>query len=213
MRKGLFISLEGSDGSGKSTQLKLLQSYLEQKGYDPVITREPGGTAISEKIREILLDKKNSDMDDRAEALLYAAARAQLVFEVIKPALLSGRIVLCDRFIDSGIVYQGYGRKLGEQVGEINAFAIADCMPDKTFLFRLNPEIGKARIKNKNKDRLECEHQEFYNEVMRGYAELEIKYPDRIIGIDASLSINEIHTIVKSHVDAILNGKYDIQRH
>jgi len=210
MRKGLFISLEGSDGAGKSTQLALLSSYLVECGYIPVITREPGGTPLSEKIRALLLDKKYSEMDARTEALLYAAARAQHVVEVIKPALGDGKVVICDRFIDSSLAYQGYGRKLGEDVVNINDFATAGCIPDITFLFKLKPEISRSRIGHKDKDRLESEQAEFYDEVSRGYAELEKKYPDRIVGIDAANGIEEIHATIRSHLDGVLKGHYDI---
>jgi dTMP kinase len=209
MNRGLFISLEGPDGSGKSTQLKLMDSYLREKGHSAIITREPGGTAISEKIRELLLNKKYSEMDSKAEALLYAAARAQLVAEVIEPARKRGDIVLCDRFIDSSFVYQGYGRKLWGQVKIINEFAVAGCMPDITFLFRLDPGIGKSRIRAEKRDRLECEQTEFFNEVQRGYAELERLYPDRIIGIDAGRGIDEIQKEVRARLDIIIKEKYD----
>jgi len=208
MRRGLFITLEGSDGSGKSTQLKRIESFLSEKGYHTVVTREPGGTVISEKIRELLLDKNHSEMDGRTEALLYAASRAQHVTEVIKPALERGDVVICDRFIDSSIVYQGHGRKLGEQVEMINQFAVAGYMPDITFLFKINPEVGKSRIKTRNKDRLECEHMEFYKEVFRGYTELEKRYPDRIIGIDASRSIREIHAEIRERLEVILCSRF-----
>ena len=194
MRKGFFITLEGPDGSGKSTQLKLIEAFLKEKGHRIVVTREPGGTVISEKIRELLLDKNHSEMGSRAEALLYAAARAQHVTEKIKPALERGEIVLCDRFVDSSIAYQGYGRKLGEQIVIINEFALAGCMPDITFLFKINPEVGRARIKTKDRDRLETDQTEFYQEVYRGYTELEKRYPNRIIGIDASMGIEEVHS-------------------
>ena len=212
MRKGLFISLEGSDGSGKSTQLDLIKAYFNDIGIHPLITREPGGTVIGEIIRELVLSKKYSEIGDRTEALLYAAARSQHVKEVIAPALELGKVVICDRFIDSSIVYQGYGRKLGEPVKIINEFAIAGCLPDKTFLFKIDPEIGKSRISAESRDRLECEKIEFYNEVLRGYEELERRYPDRFIGIDASGGIEDIHLKIRRHLNDILEGKYDIKR-
>jgi len=210
MRRGLFITLEGSDGSGKSTQLKRMESFLNEKGYKTVVTREPGGTVISEKIRELLLDKNHSEMDGKTETLLYAAARAQHVAEIIEPALERGDIVICDRFIDSSIVYQGYGRKLGRQVETINQFAIAGHMPDITFLFKLSPEVGKSRIKTENRDRLESEQTGFYDEVLRGYIDLEKRYPDRIIGIDASKGIGEVHAEIKERLEWILKEKYDV---
>ncbi|MCL1982854.1 MAG: dTMP kinase [Clostridiales bacterium] len=210
MKTGLFISLEGPDGSGKSTQLTRIKSFLDEKGYSITVTREPGGTVIGEKIRRLVLDKEYAEMDNRAEALLYAAARAQHVTEVIKPALERGDVVICDRFIDSSIVYQGYGRNLGwQQVKEINEFAVAGCMPDLTFLFKLNPEIGKARIDAGERDRLESEENEFHQEVFRGYEEIEKLYPQRVIGIDAGGSVDDIHEKVIWHLDMILKEKYD----
>jgi len=145
-----------------------------------------------------------------AEALLYAAARAQHVCELIKPALLSGRIVICDRFIDSSFVYQGYGRELGDFVKGINEFALTDCMPDKTFLFKVNAETLRSRNSGKDRDRLECERAEFYSRVQKGYEELEKKHPGRIIGIDASGSAEEIHAVVKGHLEGILKEYYDV---
>ena len=134
MREGYFISFEGGDGSGKSTQIQILREFLEERGYDVILTREPGGTPISEKIRSIILDKANSEMDDMTEALLYAAARAQLVSQIIRPALEEGKVVICDRFVDSSMDYQAYARGLGDSVKTINAFAVGDCMPDLTIL-------------------------------------------------------------------------------
>jgi len=210
MKRGLFISLEGTDGSGKSTQLKLLTSYLHERGYDPLITREPGGTPLGEKIRDLLLDRDNTEIDYRTEALLYAAARAQHVFELIEPALLSGRMVVCDRFIDSSLAYQGYGRKLAGYVTSINEFVITGCMPDKTFLFKVDVETMRSRTSGKDRDRLECERAEFYGEVQKGYEELEKIYPERIIGIDGSGSEEAVHAAVIGHLDSILKGYYDI---
>ena len=193
MKKGLFITLEGSDGAGKSTQLKLLEELLTKSGYNVIVTREPGGTAISEKIRDLLLDKTHSEMIGVTEMFLYAASRAQHAFEVIKPALERGDVVICDRFVDSSIAYQGYARKLGKQVEIINEFATLGCTPDITFLLMLNPEIAKTRIETSEKDRLESEQTGFFMEVARGYKELVERYPDRIVEIDAGLSIEEIH--------------------
>ena len=209
MEKGLFISLEGPDGSGKSTQLNLIETFLTGKGYSVVVTREPGGTPIGERIREVLLDKNHLEMGGMTEVFLYAASRAQHVAEVIKPALEQGKIVISDRFIDSSIAYQGYGRKLGARVKTINEFAVDGCMPDITFLLKLTPEIGELRLKAKKKDRLECERRKFHCEVSRGYDELEQAYSDRIIGIDAALSVEEIHGIIKRRLEMILKEKYD----
>ena len=155
MREGYFISFEGGDGSGKSTQIQILREFLEERGYDVILTREPGGTPISEKIRSIILDKANSEMDDMTEALLYAAARAQLVSQVIRPALEEGKVVICDRFVDSSMAYQAYARGLGDSVKTINAFAVGDCMPDLTILLKVNPQVGSSRIGNRERDSIE----------------------------------------------------------
>lgn len=192
MKRGLFISIEGPDGSGKSTQIKLLEDFLNENGMEAILTREPGGTVISEKIRQIILDKEHIEMDPMTEALLYAASRAQHVAEVIKPALQAGKTVICDRFVDSSIAYQGYGRHLGDAVRIINEYAVAGCMPDITFLLKVEPSVGKKRIKEEEQDRLEIEQLDFHNAVFEGYLELEKKYKDRIIGIDATKNIEEI---------------------
>lgn len=203
MKKGLFISIEGPDGSGKSTQISLLRKYFEERGTDVVLTREPGGTPISEKIREIILDKNNKEMDAMTEALLYASSRAQHVAEVIKPALEAGKIVICDRFIDSSIAYQGYGRGLGDCVRVINEYAVRGCMPDVTFLLEMDPKIGKERISADDQDRLEQEKLEFHKKVFDGYMEIEKKF-DRIIGIDAARSIEEISADIIKHIEAVM---------
>ena len=205
MGRGLFITFEGPDGSGKTTQIQRLKAYLTQKGYDAVLTREPGGTAISEKIREIILDKKNQEMDYMTEALLYAASRAQHVAQIIIPALEQGRTVICDRFMDSSIVYQGYGRKLGDCVRIMNEFAVRGCFPDITFLLKVDPEVGRNRILADEQDRLELEKLDYHQSVFQAYQELEKRYPERIIGIDASGSIEWISREIQHHIDRILN--------
>jgi len=192
MSRGLFISLEGPDGSGKSTQVAFLQRFFNEQRIDAVFTREPGGTRIGEKIRDIILDKEYSEMDGVTEALLYAASRAQHVEEVIKPALEAGKVVVCDRFVDSSIAYQGYGRQLGDQVRIINEYAVAGCMPDITILMELDPGIGKGRIKAESQDRLEREKLEFHNRVYRGYRQLAEADPERFVEIDASRTKTEI---------------------
>lgn len=204
MKKGLFITFEGPDGSGKSTQIERLKTFLYEKGYDAVLTREPGGTVIGEKIREIILDKANIEMDYMTEALLYAASRSQHVAQVIKPALDSGRTVICDRFMDSSIVYQGFGRKLGEPVRVINEYAVRDCLPDITFLLKIDPEVGKLRIKTDEQDRLELEKIEYHNEVFQAYMELEKLYPERIIGIDGGRGIDEISIEIRNQIQRII---------
>ncbi|MGN0701582.1 MAG: dTMP kinase [Lentihominibacter sp.] len=204
MRKGYFISFEGGDGSGKSTQIQILKELLESRGYDVVLTREPGGTQISEKIRSIILDKDNSEMDDMTEAFLYAAARAQLVSQVIRPALEMGKVVICDRFVDSSIAYQAYGRGLGDSVKTINAFAVGDCMPDLTILLKVNPQVGSRRIGDRERDRIELASREFHNKVHEGYLQLESLYPERIVGIDAADTIENIAGIISERITGLL---------
>ncbi len=205
MRKGLFITFEGGDGSGKSTQINILKEKLADKGFDIHITREPGGTAISEKIREIILDRSNSEMTAMTEAMLYAAARAQLVEQIIRPAVSSGKIVICDRFVDSSIAYQAYGRNLGDAVGVINSFAVGDCMPDMTILLKVDPEEGSRRIAGREQDRIETASVDFHRRVYEGYLELERKYPERVVGIDARRTIEEIAEIIDNKVRVLLN--------
>lgn len=191
---GIFITFEGPDGSGKTTQIKLLEQYFSEKGYDILITREPGGTEISEQIRSVILDRNNTKMDKITEALLYAASRAQHVAEVIKPALLEGKAIICDRFVDSSIVYQGIGRNLGiDLVKGINDMATQGIEPDITFLLKISPDKALNRKFSSDEcNRLDMEKLEFHNEVYKGYLKLEKLYPKRIIGIDATMSIEEI---------------------
>lgn len=207
MRKGLFITVEGTDGTGKTTQLELMKEYLISKGKDVLFTREPGGTPISEKIRAIILDKKNKEMDDMTETLLYAASRAQHIAQIIKPALEHGKIVVCDRFVDSSIAYQGHGRGLGESVSLINSYAIGEWIPDFTFLLKMDPSGGRQRIDQESKDRLEVEDTEFYNRVYEGYLTLEKKFPERIIGIDGSRPIEVVWEDIRHNLDRILEGQ------
>ena len=205
MKKGIFISIEGPDGSGKSTQIENIKRFFDDKNLDIVFTREPGGTAIGERIRDIILDNNCSEMDYMTEALLYAAARAQHVSQVIKPALEEGKIVICDRFVDSSIAYQGYGRRLGEAVAVINSYAVAGCIPDVTFLLKLDPAVGKNRIRAEQQDRLESEKEAFHDEVFRGYLQLEKDNPGRIFGIDASGSIEDIKLDIYKKLEEVLN--------
>ena len=201
--KGFFISFEGNDGSGKSTQIQLLYDYLINKGYDVLITREPGGTRLGEKIRELILDTENKEMTTITEMMLYAAARAQLVSEVIEPALKQGYIVISDRFVDSSLVYQGIGRQLGiERVMNVNQNAINGVLPDITFFIDLDPEIALNRRKATTKaDRLESEKLEFHRMVYMGYKKLVELYPERIKSIDGTLSIENIFVKIKEQCD------------
>lgn len=203
----MFITIEGPDGAGKSTQINNIKAFLEERGIPYILTREPGGTPISEKIREIILDKNNKEMNPVTEALLYAASRAQHVSQVIKPALEEGKVVICDRFIDSSFAYQGNARELGDTVWDVNKAAVAGCMPDITFIFKLNPEVGLNRVKGRGaEDRLELEKLEFHKKVYEGYLKLEKEYPDRIVGIDASQTIEEI----KEEVYRVLEEKLEV---
>ena len=208
--RGKFITVEGTDGSGKSTQIDMLMSYLNEKNADVIYTREPGGTDISEKIREIILDINNRSMTGMTEALLYAAARSQHVQEKIIPAVNSGKIVICDRFIDSSIAYQGEARGLGiDNIMAINNFALNGIMPDMTLFFDLPPEKGILRKKNERLlDRLEAEKIDFHKKVYEGYKKLCRKYPERIKVIDADDSMENIHNKVVEAVDILLKGKY-----
>jgi dTMP kinase len=192
MKRGIFITFEGPDGSGKSTQIDLLKDYLAQGGSETVITREPGGTAIGEKIRKLILDPAHTEMDPTAEALLYAASRAQHTAEVILPALREGRNVICDRYMDSSIAYQGYGRNLGDSVRIINEIAVMGLIPDLTFLLMLDPEIGRSRI-NEQWDRLENEKLAYHKAVYEGYVTLAKENSGRIVLINANKEIDDIH--------------------
>ena len=208
--KGKFITVEGTDGSGKSTQLKLLMDYLGTKNCDVVFTREPGGTEISEKIRAIILDINNKEMTDMTEALLYAAARAQHVQQKIIPAINEGKVVICDRFVDSSIAYQGAARGLGtDNIMQINSFALNGIMPDLTLFFDLPPEKGILRKKNeKELDRLESEKLDFHVNVYEGYKKLCSQYPDRIKAISADDTVENINRQVIEIIDGLLKGKY-----
>ena len=194
---GCFISFEGMDGSGKSTQLRLLAECLQKNRIDAVFTREPGGTGISELIRGIIIDKANSSMDCMTEVLLYAASRAQLVSEVIKPALGLGKTVVCDRFADSSVAYQGFGRRLGrDAVEKINSFALRGLEPDLTVFLDVPPEKSMMRKQAQEFDRLETETMEFHQTVYVGYRELVKANPTRFFTVDASLDPLDIHKII-----------------
>lgn len=208
MSRGIFITMEGPDGSGKSTQIALLKEYLEKEGYDVIITREPGGTKISENIREVILNPDYKEMSSVTEMLLYASARAQLIAEVIGPAIDSGKAVISDRFVDSSLVYQGIARGLGvEKVYEINKAAIGDYMPDVTFMLDLPAETGIARKKDqKELDRMEQESLDFHRSVAEGYREMARRFPERIKTIDATLPIEEICGIIKGRVKDLLDA-------
>lgn len=208
MNNGLFITFEGPDGAGKSTQIENLRNYLDELGLDAVFTREPGGTDISEQIREMLLDPANKGMASRTEALLYAASRAELVDKVIAPALEQNKIVVCDRYIDSSVAYQGFGRGLGQlKVFSISQFATEDLMPNLTIMLMIDPEHGRARLDENNLDRLESETLEFRNKVLEGFACVAEDNAYRTKIIDATLSKEEIWNEIKPAVDWKLKKK------
>lgn len=205
---GMFITLEGVEGSGKTTIARELIRILEDSGYDVLYTREPGGNKIAESIRDVVLDTSNTDMDVRTEALLYAAARRQHLVDIIEPALQAKKIVICDRFVDSSIAYQGYARNIGPELVEyINDFAIAGKRPDLTFLIDVRPEVGLERInkdKNREINRLDLEVFEFHQSVYDGYKELAEKNIDRIKVVNGEQPVagivSEILKIIKSRI-------------
>jgi dTMP kinase len=195
-KKGLFITFEGSEACGKSTQITLLADKLRALGIDPLLFREPGGTAAGEAIRHLLQHAPEGEaLTPEAELLLFAASRAQLVREKILPALEAGRVVICDRFMDSTTVYQGVARRIpSDDTGRINAFAVGDCLPDITFLLDLDHETSLTRMRTANRkpDRIERESLEFFEAVRQGYLILAKQNPERVILLDASRSIEEI---------------------
>ena len=192
-KKGYFVTLEGGEGSGKSTQLKLLEDYLDKGGYDVIYTREPGGTPISEEIRKILLGGKNVEMSDETEALLFAAARAQHIKEKILPAIAEGKTVVCDRYVHSSLVYQGYARGLGEFVEKVNSYALENCMPDVTIFLDITPERAFARKGGADADdRLEQGGIDFHRRVYDGYVRMAEKFPDHFVRVNADRGIDEV---------------------
>lgn len=195
MKKGFFITFEGGEGSGKSIQVEILVSHLHEEVYSVVVTREPGGTRIGEQIRTITHSQENVDLDPVAEAYLMAAARAQHVRQIIAPALEAGKIVVCDRFVDSSLAYQGYGRKLGvDVVARLNALAVNGAKHDLTILLDVTPQVGmKRRTKShKPNDRLDLQQHDFYQRVHDGYLSLAKREPSRYVVIDASKSIEVV---------------------
>ena len=202
--RGLFITLEGGDGAGKSTQIKNIKSFFEKNGLVVVHTREPGGTPISEKLRDILLDSNNREMEAVTEMLIYAAARAQHVRELVMPQLEKGSIVICDRFLDSSIAYQTYGRKLGDMVEIVNGYATDGLTPDLTFWMDIDPDAGKERVsKMGDFDRLEMEERDFHYRVYDGYKKIAENNPERVKRIDATHSVEEISEEIVNYLEEI----------
>lgn len=205
MKKGVFITIEGTDGSGKSTQLENIQKYLIGKGHDVVTVREPGGTDIGEKIRKIILDPANINMDKITEILLYEAARAQIVKEVIRPAIVLGKTVICDRYIDSTLAYQGYGRNIDiDKIHILNEIATQGLAPDITFLFAISPQEAISRKKKHSApDRMEMENNDFRQKVYDGYLHIADSKQDRIKIIDAGGSVEEVFLQVRDFLDEL----------
>lgn len=202
--RGLFITLEGGDGAGKSTQIENIGSFFEKKGLVVVHSREPGGTRIGEKLRDILLDSSNTEMDDVTEMMIYAAARAQHVRELVKPALEEGSVVICDRFLDSSIAYQAYGRGLGDMVNIVNSYATDGLPPDITFWMDIDPDAGRERVsKMGDFDRLEMEARDFHYRVYEGYKAIAKSNPERVKRIDASRSVEEISGEIIKYLEEI----------
>lgn len=202
--KGYFISIEGSDGSGKSTQMKKMVAYLKERCPRVEVTREPGGTPVAEKIRELILDPENTAMTARTEMLLYAASRAQHVEEKILPLLREGAVVVTDRFTDSSIAYQAYGRGLGQMVAEVNHIATGGLEPDLTIFLDLSPEAGIARKKQEGHhelDRLEQEALAFHQKVYEGYDALCRENEGRIVRIDAAQSVEDVFSQIRQALD------------
>lgn len=208
-RTGLFISFEGSEGCGKSTQIGRVAARLRDSGHEVIQVREPGGTPLGEKIRDLLkFDPAGASMTPAAELLLFAASRAQLVIEIIRPAIARGAVVLCDRFLDSTTVYQGVARALdSKEVAAINAFAVDGTLPDLTLLLDLDAAEGKRRASARKgpADRMEQEEDRFYEAVRRGYLELASEHPSRIAVIDASGDVES----VEAAITAILKERLD----
>ncbi len=207
----MFITFEGPEGSGKTSVIKNVYDYLTKRGYEVILTREPGGTPIAEEIRNVILDKKNTNLDARAEALLYAASRRQHLVEKVWPALKEGKIVLCDRFLDSSLAYQGGARGIGvEEILNVNLFATEGFYPDLTFLLDIEPSLGLKRIalnKNREVNRLDLEKIEFHNKVRQTFLDLAKKYEDRYVIIDASKPLVEVNKSVEEAIARRLKEK------
>lgn len=202
---GLFLCFEGGDGAGKSTQVRLLTEHLTARGGDVLVTRQPGGTELGARIRELVLH--GDHVSPRAEALLFAADKAHHVDELIRPALAAGRVVITDRYTDSSIAYQGAGRDLGaEEIRELQHWAVGGLFPDLTVVLDVSPEVGRARRGDVH-DRLESEADAFHAAVRQGFLDLAERDPDRYLVIDAGLPPDEIHALVVVGLDALLGAR------
>lgn len=206
--RGLLISFEGIEGCGKTTQAKLLYEYLRERGIACILLYEPGGTEIGEEIRKILLNEKNTKMSPKTELFLYLAARAQLLEEIIFPALQEGKVIICDRFSDSTLAYQGGGRNLGlERVSQINKYATNKLRPHLTILIDIPVSISKERIKKEEKDRLEKENEEFYEKIRETYLLLAKRAPKRIKIFKGDKSIEDLHLEIRTEIIKFLTKK------
>lgn len=202
--RGILITLEGGEGTGKSTQLSMLADLLHDAGLAVLVLREPGGTVLGEAIREVLLDPKRTGISDRAELLLYEASRAQLVAEVLRPALAAGKIVICDRFYDSTTAYQGHARGLPlDEVEALNRFATAGLTPDLTIVFDIDPATGLGRATANGADRLESEEAAFHDRVRQGFTRIAEDEPERVVLIDASGTPDEVAARVRVAVASL----------
>ena len=210
MMNGVFITFEGLDGSGKTTQINKLNDYLIKSGYEVVITREPGGTPIGDLVRDILLDRRNEEMSFKTEVLLFEASRSELVSKVIKPAIDSGKIVICDRFFDSTIVYQGIARDMGvERVYEMSLWATSGIEPDLTILLSLDARSSEGRLdlKQKGRDRIEHEESLFKEKIQKGYNEIADRFKDRFVVVDASMDVDKTFKKITEEVETLLEKR------
>ncbi|MGF7035712.1 dTMP kinase [Paenibacillus mucilaginosus] len=210
-RRGFFVTVEGGEGAGKTSAIGAIVQAAADLGGEVVSTREPGGIPIAEKIRELILDRSHTEMDSRTEALLYAAARRQHLTQRVIPALQSGQVVVCDRFIDSSLAYQGHARGLGmAEVLAVNAFAVEGWMPDLTLYMDVRPEVGLARIQadtSRELNRLDLEKLEFHRKVREGYLQLLERYPERIVRIDAESDLPVVLEEIRRLVNQKLAGR------
>ena len=202
-REGLFITFEGADGCGKTTQIELLQKYLEKRGFSTLLTREPGAKGLGVKLREILLNY-DGEVSPNCESFLFLADRAQHIDCIIRPALKEGKIILCDRHTDSTVAYQGYGRGLDiERINYLNDIATSGLKPDLTIVFDIDAETSSKRV-GKTKDRMESSGMEFFNRVRNGYLEIASKEPERVKVLSSNDTIENIHKKVVNMVESIL---------
>ena len=207
---GLFIAFEGVEGAGKGTQIARAEEYLRSLGLDVLVTREPGGTAAGEQIRELLLDPGTGKLDARAEALLFAASRAQTVASVIRPALAEGKVVICDRYVDSSLAYQGWARGLGEpDILALNVWATQGLFPDMVILLHLEPELGLARSEDEPRDRMEQEGQQFLAKVADAYLKIAEEHPERFVVVDANHDPATVFDSVREALERAVHERDD----